>query len=101
MNSRTPQPFSIGADQWPGLAKVAEEAGEVIQVIGKLMAFPDGHYPDGTDLTWALTNELGDLKAAIEYAVKENGLQEPVRERMAEKRGRFRRWHREERGVIA
>ena len=92
------QPLAIGSDTWPGLAKIAEEAGEVIQVIGKLMAFPDAVYPDGTDLKWALTNELGDLKAAIEYAVKQNGLQGPVRERMAEKRGRFRRWHSQERG---
>ena len=87
-----PPPFSIGSDTWPGLAKIAEEAGEVLQVIGKLLAYPDGQFPDGTDLRWALT---------IEYAVKENALQAPVRERMAEKRGRYRKWHCENRGVVA
>ena len=31
-------PFSFGSRTWPGLAKIAEEAGETQQIIGKLLA---------------------------------------------------------------
>jgi hypothetical protein len=60
----TAEPFGIGADTWPGLAKLAEEASEVIQIIAKLIA--TGGRTDhwsGMDLGKALEDELGDLEA--------------------------------------
>lgn len=49
-----------------GLAKLAEEAGEVLQVVGKLLAYPDGSHPDKAgDLFVRLEMEMGDLIAAI------------------------------------
>lgn len=48
-----------------GLSKLIEEAGEVIQVAGKLLAYPSGTHPDGgEDLYLRLEKELADLSAA-------------------------------------
>ncbi|MEV4137378.1 hypothetical protein AB0J72_35030 [Dactylosporangium sp. NPDC049742] len=91
------EPFGIGAEVWPGLAKVTEEAGELLQVVGKLVATggrPD-HY-DGTDLRDRLIEECGDLLAAIGYLTAANGIEDAVAERAARKRQTFEGWHRRE-----
>lgn len=31
--------FSIGSKRWPGISKLIEECGEVLQIAGKLMRF--------------------------------------------------------------
>lgn len=68
MPGRNDIPFAIGSATWPGLAKLAEENGEVGQVIGKLMAFPEGEHPDGgAALALRLATELADLTAAVRY----------------------------------
>lgn len=60
---------------WRGFAKIIEESGELNQVLGKLVPFPDGAHPDGKkNLKMRLTEEIADLQAAIEYFVIENGL---------------------------
>ena len=60
--------FGLECKEWPGLAKVAEEAAEVQQVIMKIIAF-DGStaHPDGTDLLDALESELADVQAAVHH----------------------------------
>lgn len=88
-------PYGIGSDTWPGLAKLIEECGETLQVLGKIIARggeldhtwtcgpcggsgeQGGAYPfpcrecDGRgflgsgDLTSRLHEELGDLQAAL------------------------------------
>jgi hypothetical protein len=60
--------FGLECAEWPGLAKVAEEAAEVQQVIMKIIAF-DGAtvHLDGTDLLDKLEEELADLQAAIHH----------------------------------
>ncbi len=65
--------FAIGDKEWPGLSKLMEEAGEVIQVGGKLMGTRGEvlHW-DGTYLDQRLAEELGDLMAAIEFFVTTN-----------------------------
>lgn len=87
-------PFGIGADVWPGLAKVAEEAGELVQVIGKLIATAGepAHY-DGSDLRERLVEECGDLLAAIGYLTAANGIADQVAGRAAGKRELFQGWH--------
>jgi NTP pyrophosphatase (non-canonical NTP hydrolase) len=91
-------PFGIGAEVYPGLAKVAEEAGELLQVVGKLVATSGGaiHY-DGTDLRARLIEECGDLLAAIGYLTATNGIADEVAERAARKRELFQAWHDDER----
>lgn len=101
--SRT-TPFAIGSDIWPGLSKLAEECGETVQIIGKIMAFPDGDHPDGAGhLAERLENEMADLNAAIMY-VKYSNSQEIDHRRFREKRlrklDRFFGWHDQERTEV-
>jgi NTP pyrophosphatase (non-canonical NTP hydrolase) len=95
--SRVPD-LAIGSDVWPGLAKLAEECGELAQVIGKLTAYPDSPHPDGSDLVARLQEEMADVQAAIEFVcivnLPING--KAVSDRHGRKLRRFRDWHRAE-----
>ena len=54
--------FSIGSDVWSGISKLIEEAGEVTQVCGKLIAIAGAsEHWDGTDLRERLEDEIADL----------------------------------------
>jgi len=51
-----------------GLAKLTEEIGELIQVVGKKIAYTDGTHPDGKgDLNSRMQEEMGDVIAAIRF----------------------------------
>jgi NTP pyrophosphatase (non-canonical NTP hydrolase) len=87
-------PYEIGSDLWPGLAKLAEEAGELIQVLAKLVgASGRDRYYDGTDLRERLVEECGDLTAAIAFFTETNGLGAEVDARARQKLALFRHWH--------
>jgi hypothetical protein len=60
--------FSIGSEVWPGLSKLIEECGELLQVAGKLMgtAGEVDHW-DGTNLRDRLMDEIADVRAAIKF----------------------------------
>jgi hypothetical protein len=91
--------FAIGAEVWPGISKLVEEAGETQQVCGKLLG-TDGQeeHWDGTNLRTRLEDELADLRAAIDFVVQTNGLDEArMRDRALAKITTFRVWHRDER----
>lgn len=93
-------PYSIGSDLWPGLAKLTEECGEVIQVAGKLIASngESAHW-DGTDLRQRLEDELADVQAAIYFAVDLNGLdRDRMLQRTADKLALFKHWQQEHAG---
>lgn len=93
----TAGPYSIGSDRWPGLAKVAEECGEVIQVAGKIIAAngESAHW-DGSDLRRRLEDEIADLRAAADFLILRNGLDEDrIRHRAGDKLVLFEGWHRE------
>lgn len=66
-------PYSIGSDQWPGLSRLIEEAGEVLQIAGKIIGCggETEHY-DGTYLGLELAAELADLLAAVMYVRAHN-----------------------------
>jgi NTP pyrophosphatase (non-canonical NTP hydrolase) len=93
--SQSLSPFSIGSHVWPGLSKLAEEAGEVMQVVGKLMGTGGAHeHWDGTNLKSRLADELADLSAAIGFVIDTCDLPaEQIEARMREKRAMFDRWH--------
>lgn len=74
MPNEIPGPYSIGSDIWPGLSKLAEEAAEVLQIVGKIIGGGGDIHEDGTDLRESLQDELGDLRAAIDYVVRKNCL---------------------------
>jgi NTP pyrophosphatase (non-canonical NTP hydrolase) len=66
--------------QQNGLAKLAEECGEVLQIIGKLLQYPElqldqtAKHPDRTTLLVRLEEELGDLNAVIRFVNLKLGL---------------------------
>lgn len=92
-----PGDFSIGSDTWPGIAKLIEEAGEVIQVCGKLIAINGAEnydHWDGTNLADRLIEELGDLKAAVSFVIGVNKLDDDrIMARTREKLRLFLDWH--------
>lgn len=56
-----------------GLVKLAEECGELVQVVSKMIAYPDlqmailGSHPDGSNLRNRLIAEIADVRAALEF----------------------------------
>lgn len=77
---------------WRGIGKLVEECGEVLQLLGKAMAFPATLHPDGAgDLRDRIPKEIADLKAAIEYFEQENDLSN-LGNRQHEKITKFRKW---------
>lgn len=90
-------PFSIGQNVWPGISKLLEEAGEVVQICGKLIATGGrvDHW-SGLDLGRALSEELGDLLAAIHFVMDHNDGDldgDSILDREQAKRRLFERWH--------
>ena len=124
--------FGIGSATWPGLAKTMEEAGEVLQLLGKIVArggdldhtWPcrdcggAGHHGPSTgasqrdygracsqcggrgylgsgDLSDAIHEELGDLRAAIEFLIESNDVLDAraIEDRSIDKLNTYRRWH--------
>lgn len=89
--------FSLNREgDWPGLAKLIEECGEVIQVAGKLIA-TDGEtaHWSGDDLAVRLEEELGDLEAAIAFFIDHNRSHlngERISVRTLRKRALFEDW---------
>lgn len=92
--------FAFGDAKWPGVAKLTEEAGELIQVVGKLMmTHGEATHWDGTDLRVRFVLELGDLAAAIQFVVGRVLTIDEVRllrTRIQEKFEKFEQWHREQ-----
>lgn len=90
--------FKIGASVWPGLSKLIEEAGEIGQVAGKLIA-TDGHekHWDGTNLRERIQDELADMLAACSFVIEKNGLDAgAIHNRTAKKLALFKQWHNEQ-----
>lgn len=90
--------FTIGSKVWPGLSKLIEEAGETMQVAGKIMATHGAvdHW-DGTNLQLRLEDELADLLAAIKFVMDKNHLaKRRMRQRSEEKQLLFEGWHQEQ-----
>jgi NTP pyrophosphatase (non-canonical NTP hydrolase) len=87
--------FYIGASTWPGISKLIEECGEVLQVCGKLIATGGDHaHWDGTNLKDRLESELGDLMAAIGFVSTHCNLDvAKMQNQMEVKAKRFESWH--------
>jgi hypothetical protein len=92
--------FAFGDKEWPGLAKLNEESGELVQVIGKLMMTHGNRaYWDNIDLRKRLVEEMADQAAAIGFVTthvltpQEGGV---MTTRMMEKRALFEKWHEEQ-----
>lgn len=87
--------FAFGDKVWPGVSKLIEEAGETLQILGKLVqvAGAASHW-DGSNLHERLAEELADLMAAARFFVHVNNLDaEAIEARAALKFDRFQGWH--------
>lgn len=88
--------FSFGSPEWPGVAKLNEECGETVQIIGKLMNFEgDGlEHWDGTNLRDEFMNEVADVQAATAFVVAHCDLDAGyIAERVQRKLALFEKWH--------
>jgi hypothetical protein len=85
--------FAFGSE-WSGIAKLSEECGELVTVIGKLMATDgDPRHWQG-DLRARLEDELADVGAAIAHVLHHCPLNlANVGDRSRVKRGLFSKWH--------
>lgn len=97
--------FEIGAQKWPGLSKLVEECGEVLQVVGKIIATRGDtkHWDGGPPLDERLLDEMADLMAAIQFVSTHNFTRSQVFElhkRATVKFDRFMRWHEDEGKLI-
>jgi NTP pyrophosphatase (non-canonical NTP hydrolase) len=87
--------FAIGSRVWPGISKLVEECGEVVQVCGKLLGTGgERKHWDGSDLRERLSEEIADVLAAVQFVIAHNGLDPVViAGRVSEKLQRFEEWH--------
>ena len=74
-----PLPYAFGGTVWPGLAKLTEEAGEVQQVLAKLIQTGGDPNHWSGDMIAKLVEELPDLAAALEVFVRLNPVLQPPR----------------------
>ncbi len=87
--------FAIGDKEWPGISKLTEECGEVVQICGKLLGTGGNvdHW-DGSNLKTELEKEIADCYAAINFVIRHCGLDEQaIGARAAIKGRRFEQWH--------
>jgi NTP pyrophosphatase (non-canonical NTP hydrolase) len=80
-----------------GLVKLIEEMGELTQVVGKKLAYPDSQHPDNKgDLTKRLEDEMADVMAIcyfVQYKLKLDANR--MAERQHEKFNRYLEWDKE------
>lgn len=96
--------MKFGDKKWPGLAKLNEECGEVVQVCGKLIQTggKKKHW-SGADLKHDLREELADTLASIGFVLGTSFSEEDleyVMDRAEQKIDLFIKWHLEQGGEI-
>lgn len=88
--------YAFGDEIWPGLAKLNEECGELIQVVGKMMMVHGGRAHWSGDLRAMLRDEMADVLAAIGFVMKYGFTEEEersVQDRADQKWIKFEAWH--------
>lgn len=88
--------FAFGDDVWPGMAKLVEECGEVIQVAGKLMMTHGSPAHWTGNLRELLLDEVADVEAAIVFLSRHNMTDTERRDmcrRVTAKVAKFEQWH--------
>lgn len=81
-----------------GYAKLIEECGELLQVLGKRLAYyhTEQHPDRGPPLHARMEDEIGDVMGACRFVIETNSLDATAIEHRAQsKLGIFRLWHAE------
>jgi hypothetical protein len=102
MASDPPGPYSIGSDTWPGLSRLAADAAQVVRVACTIMGNCGDTQPEAetAGLRESLQEELGDLRAAIDYVIGKNALDwDAVNRRRDRKRSLYERGTDDDRAV--
>jgi hypothetical protein len=74
MASDRPVPYGIGSDTWPGLSRLAADAAQVVKVACTIISTGNDTDQDAVVQRESLQEELGDLRAAIDYVIGKNAL---------------------------
>lgn len=74
MASDQPAPYGIGSDTWPGLSRLAADAAQVVRVAVAIIGTGNDTQHDAAVQRESLQEELGDLRAAIDYVIGKNAL---------------------------
>ena len=74
MASDRPAPYGIGSDTWPGLARLATDAAQVVELARTIISTGNDTDQDAAVQRESLQEELGDLRAAIDYVIGKNAL---------------------------
>jgi tRNA U34 5-carboxymethylaminomethyl modifying GTPase MnmE/TrmE len=104
--------FAFSDKDWPGIAKMVEECGELTEVLplvillsavgrltqtqGKLMMIQGGTDHWSGDLRKAMVQEMADVRAAIEFVAEHNlskRERKTITTRVQKKLQRFEKWH--------
>lgn len=89
--------FAFGDRSWPGLAKLNEECGEIIQEIGKLMMTHGDPAHWSGDIAERLLSEIADVQAAAIFVLNEcfsPDQRMKASHRVADKLAKFQHWDR-------
>jgi hypothetical protein len=72
--SDQPVPYGIGSDTWPGLSRLAADAAQVARMARSIIGTGNDTHEDATVQRERLQDQLGDLRAAIDYVIGKNAL---------------------------
>jgi hypothetical protein len=92
------QAFAFPDEIWPGLAKLVEECGKVMQVAGKLMMVHGNNQHWDGDIRARMLEELADLRAASVFLLAHNFSeweQQEFMQRVGQKLTKFDEWSKE------
>ena len=74
MASDRPVPYGIGSDTWPGLSRLAADAAQVARAAAAIISTGNDTDQDPAVQRENLQEQLGDLRAAIDYVIGKNAL---------------------------
>ena len=74
MASDRPVPYGIGSDTWPGLSRLAADAAQVARAAAAIISTGNDTAQDAAVQRENLQEQLGDLRAAIDYVIGKNAL---------------------------
>ena len=74
MASDRPVPYGIGSDTWPGLSRLAADAAQVAAAAREIISTGNDTDQDAAVQRESLQEQLGDLRAAIDYVIGKNAL---------------------------